>query len=101
MKRKHLFEISDQPWCPRAMRQAATDFCRCVTEMSKAFHPIAPLLADAIRRSGATAVLDLGSGAAGPWLGLRPLLCKTGVSVPVCLSDYRPDLEAFAAHSRP
>ena len=70
MRRKHLIEISDEPWCPRSIRHAVTDFCRFVTQMSGAFNPVAPLLVAALRKAGARRVLDLGSGAAGPWLGL-------------------------------
>jgi hypothetical protein len=56
---------------------------------------VAPLLAGALQKTGARRVLDLGSGAAGPWLGLQPLLRGLGVDVPVCLSDHDPNIEAF------
>jgi hypothetical protein len=95
MRRIHLIEISDEAWCPRGIRQGATDFCRFVTELSRVHNLIAPLLAEALRKTGARQVLDLGSGAAGPWLQLQPRLRELGVDVPVCLSDAYPDLEAF------
>jgi SAM-dependent methyltransferase len=95
MKRMHLIEISDEEWCPRSIRHAVTDFTRFVTEMSGAYHPVAPLLADALRRTGARRVLDLGSGAAGPWLGLLPKLRDRGTDVAVCLTDLNPNVEAF------
>src|SRR5262245_29880276 len=95
MKRLHLIEISDEPWCPQGIRHGVTDFCRFVTEMSGAYNPVVPLLASAIRSTGARRVLDLGSGAAGPWLGLQPRLRELGLDVAVCLSDHNPDLEAF------
>jgi hypothetical protein len=95
MKRIHFIEIGDEPWCPRAIRHGVTDYCRFVTEVSGAFNPVAPLLAQALRATGARRVLDLASGAAGPWLGLQPLLRRLGVDVPVCLSDHDPNLEAF------
>jgi hypothetical protein len=28
MRRMHLFEIEDQSWCPRAVRDAMTDYLR-------------------------------------------------------------------------
>src|SRR5262249_390960 len=40
-------------------------------------------------------ILDLGSGAGGPWLGLQPLLHQLGIDVPVCLSDHDPNIEAL------
>jgi hypothetical protein len=95
MRRLHLIELSDTAWCPQAVRHAVTDFLRFVTEMTGAYHPIAPLLAGALRRAGARRVLDLGSGAGGPWLRLQPLLRERGADVTVCLSDYCPDLEAL------
>src|ERR687888_888958 len=88
MRRMHLIELSDTAWCPRAVRHAVTDFSRFVTEMTGAYHPIAPLLAGALQRAGARRVLDLGSGAGGPWLRLQPLLREHGADVTVCLTDY-------------
>src|SRR5712691_4608149 len=94
MNRMHLIEISDEAWCPSAIRHAVTDYCRFITEVTGAYKPVAPLLAEALRLTGAHRILDLGSGAAGPWLGLQPLLRKLGVDLPVCLSDHFPDIEA-------
>src|SRR5262245_5442503 len=92
MRRVHLLEISDQPWCPQAIKDAVTDYCRFVLAVTKPYKAVAPLLAEALRRSGSRRVLDLASGAAGPWLWLQPLLAKLGVNVAVCLSDKYPNL---------
>jgi hypothetical protein len=100
MKRMHLIEIADLASCPPGIRHGVSDFCRFLVEASGAFSPIAPLLAEALQKTGARQVLDLGSGAAGPWLGLQPWLRKLGVDVAVCLSDFRPDLEVFERASR-
>ncbi len=93
MKRIHLIEIADEDWCPLSIRHGVTDYCRFVTQW--AYNPVVPLLAKALQRTGARHVLDLGSGAAGPWLRLQPLLRESGVDVTVCLSDHNPNLEAF------
>lgn len=53
------------------------------------------MLAKALQSTGARRVVDLGSGSAGPWLGLLPQLRALGVDVNVCLSDYLPDVEAL------
>src|ERR1700730_11766085 len=100
MKRKHLVEIADLAWCPRGIRRGVSDYCRILVELTGAFNPVAPLLAEALRRAGARQVLDLGSGAAGPWLGLQPRLRELGIDVPVCLTDRYPDLDAFERASR-
>jgi hypothetical protein len=70
MKHVHFIEIGDEPWCPRGIRRGVTDFCRFVTEVSGCYNPVAPLLADAIKKTGTHRILDMGSGAGGPWLGL-------------------------------
>jgi SAM-dependent methyltransferase len=103
MKRIHLIEIADEEWCPLSIRHAVTDYCRFVGELPGAYTPVVPLLARALQRTGARRVLDLGSGAAGPWLRLQPLLRESGVEVTVCLSDHNPDLVAFerARHRLP
>jgi SAM-dependent methyltransferase len=95
MKRRHWIEISDEPWCPRGIRNAVTDYCRFVTELSGIYNAVAPLLIEALERTGGRLVLDLGSGAGGPWLRLQPLLRKLGMDVTVCLSDHNPDVVAF------
>jgi hypothetical protein len=100
MKRLHLIEIADLTWCPRGIRHGVSDYCRFLVERTGAFNPVTPLLADALRRTGARQILDLGSGAAGPWLGLQRRLRESGIDVPVCLSDCYPDLEAFERASR-
>jgi SAM-dependent methyltransferase len=100
MKRRHWIEISDEPWCPRGIRNAVTDYCRFVTELSGIYNAVAPLLIDALERTGGRLVLDLGSGAGGPWLRLQPLLRKMGMDVTVCLSDHNPDVIAFERASR-
>ena len=72
-----------------------TDFCRFVLAVSKAYDAIAPVLAQALRRTKTRHVLDLASGAAGPWVGLQPLLRSMGVDVSVCLTDQCPNVAAF------
>ena len=95
MKRIHFIEIGDEPWCPLAIRRGVTDYCRFVTEVTGAFNAVAPLLAGALKKTGARSILDMGSGAGGPWLRLQPLLRQLGVDVPVCLSDHDPNIEAL------
>ena len=58
------------------------------------------VLAGALQRTGTRRVLDLCSGAAGPWIGLQPLLRELGVQVVVCLTDKYPNTEAFERAGR-
>jgi hypothetical protein len=100
MKRLQLLEIHDQPWCPCAIRDALTDYLQFTIVATKPYAPVAPLLAEALRRSGATRILDLCSGGTGPWLWLLPVLQAQGLNVSVCLTDRYPNLSAFARARR-
>ena len=100
MERLHLIEIEDQDWCPRTVRDAATDYLQFALAATKPYAAIIPILTAALRRTDTLRVLDLCSGAAGPWLWLRPFLAEMGMSVSVCLTDKYPNMEAFQRSSR-
>jgi hypothetical protein len=91
MKRLHLIEIHDQAWCPRMIRDAGTDYLQFVIATTKPYAGMIPSLATALQRAGTRHVLDLGSGAGGPWFWLPPLLAEQGISVSVCLTDKYPN----------
>ena len=95
MKRRHFIEISDERWCPQTIKDAVTDYCRFVLAVAKPYQSIAPTLARALRKTGARRVLDLCSGASGPWIWLQPLLSTMGAEVAVCLTDQYPNTMAF------
>src|SRR5258706_4807228 len=99
MKRLHLFELHDQAWCPRAIRNAETDYLQFVIAKMKPYAAMVPILAAALKRSGARQVLDLCSGAGGPWLWLHPILAERGLAVSVCLTDKYPNLDALGQPS--
>ncbi len=100
MKRLHLIEIEDQAWCPRTVRDAVTDFLQFALAGSKPYAAIIPVLATALQRTGTRRILDLCSGASGPWLWLYPALAERGVSLSVCLTDKYPNMEGFERASR-
>jgi hypothetical protein len=100
MKRLHLIEIEDQDWCPRTIRDAATDYLKFCLAATKPYAATVPILTTALQRTGTQQVLDLCSGAAGPWPWLHPLLTEKGMDVSVCLTDKYPNLEAFGRSSR-
>src|SRR5437867_274577 len=86
MARLHLFEIHDQPWCPPSLRDALTDFLGFALRLGGSYAPIAPQLRAAVARAGAARIVDLCSGAGGPWPALR-----RDVSVPILLTDKYPN----------
>jgi hypothetical protein len=97
MKRFHLFEIHDQEWCPRAIRDAETDYLQFVIAKMKGYAPVVPVLAAALQRTATRQVLDLCSGAGGPWFWLQPVLARRGLDVSVCLTDKYPNPGALGA----
>ena len=100
MKRLHLFEIHDQKWCPGTIRQAETEYLQFVIAKMKGYAPMVPVLAATLERTGARKVLDLCSGAGGPWPWLHPVLADRGVNVSVCLTDKYPNVEGLEQSSQ-
>ncbi len=107
MRRRQLIEIEDQPWCPAAVRDGLTDYLQFVVDRGDPYAAAAPLLIDALRASSTSLdpnwtaqVLDLGSGAGGPWRRLLPRLTEGGVRLSVRLSDLHPNVAAFEQLAR-
>ncbi len=96
MKRRHLFEFEDLPWFPPGLRDMMTDLLGLTIEVARLYHPVLPLLANALKTTGERAILDMCSGGGGPVPGLRRRLAKDyGLSVEARLSDVYPNLRAF------
>lgn len=100
MARLQLFEIGDQAWCPRAIRDGTTDYLRFVIEQSRPYAAIAPRLGAAIARTNTTRLVDLCSGGAGPWPDLLDDLAVEDKSPTVTLTDLYPNVEAFGRTKR-
>ena len=97
MKRRQLFEIEDQPWCPRSLRDGLTDYLRFALDLTRPYNAIAPRLAAAVARTAAPRIVDLCSGGGGPWRTLLRALRAAGCDVPVRLTDRYPNIAAFDA----
>ena len=95
MRRLHLFEIEDQWWCPRRIRDAATDYLASAERLSDPYGPAVPLLAPALERARADRIVDLGSGAGGSWPKLARALEDAGRPVEVWLTDKYPNMPAL------
>lgn len=95
MRRAHLLEIEDQPWCPAPIRDAGTDFLQFALRLGNNYGPVVPRLRAALRRTGARRVVDLCSGGGGPWPGLVRELDRDGPEVEVLLTDLYPNVEAL------
>jgi hypothetical protein len=94
MRRRHLIELHELSWCPRVIRQGLTDFLEVAIEQSGVYKPIRPVLFDAIKESRVDTVVDICSGAGGPWLSW----CRRGLlEFDVTLTDKFPNPSA-ASH---
>ena len=87
MRRAHGLELHEQEWMPETIRTALTEWLRAFWEYSRAATAIAPLLRTAILSSGAGRIVDLCSGRSGPAIPVQAELARSGVEVPVILTD--------------
>jgi hypothetical protein len=94
MRRVQLIEIHDQPWFPSFLRDQVTDDLQVLLNIGKPYRDILAQLGEGIEHSGADGVLDLCSGAGGPWPWLADALRQNGVCVRVELSDKFPNAQA-------
>ncbi len=95
LKRYHLVEIADQPWCPNSVRDGLTDYLQFVITVGKAYAPAEAPLIKALKDTNSSQIVDLCSGGGGPWLTLPEALRKEGIDVSVLLTDIHPNVEAF------
>jgi hypothetical protein len=77
-RRLHLLEIADQSWCPRILRDGLTDYLRQLEWVFRPYDPLLPQLRAALARCNEERVLDLCSGAGGPWVPLLSSWEKSG-----------------------
>ena len=94
MRRIQFIEIHDQPWFPSFLRDQVTDDLQILLNIGKPYGDIRAQLRRGIEHSGADRVLDLCSGAGGPWPWLMEALRQDGVRVAVELSDKFPNRQA-------
>lgn len=96
MRRRHLFELEDQPWLPRVIRDAGTAYLELASRLTGQSDALVPILTEALRRTGARRVVDLGSGGAGPLpAAIAASAGSLGEPVEVVLTDLYPNLPAF------
>lgn len=96
MRRLDLPEIEDSPRCPSWLRDAMTGYLQVVIDRFRPYDACGPVIARLLGGSGLRTILDLGSGAGGPWPGLRTVIVRDGVEPDVVLSDLHPNRRAAA-----
>ena len=86
-----LFEIHEQVWFPQFLRDEFVDQLQMILDITHAYQPIAKLLTKRLQQCGANRVLDLCSGAGGPWPSLVRDFENSGTLPPeVLLTDKYP-----------
>lgn len=96
MRRIHLFEFEDLEWLPRVWRDTMTDFLQFFMSKTVPYRPVVPKLKQVLQKLDCPRVIDLCSGAGGPWLDIgRQLEVEENYPVAVTLTDKYPNREAF------
>lgn len=95
MGRIHLFELEDQKWFPSFLRNYGTDFLQFLSNKTKLYKPIVPILSKFIKDTGFNQIIDLGSGGGGGLIWLNQELSKTNDEVKIMLTDFYPNIAAF------
>jgi hypothetical protein len=94
MRRSSLLEIHDRPWFPGFLRDHVTDALQLLLNLAGVYRPIVPRLRQALQQAHARHIIDLCSGAGGPWPRLAESLRREGsLSFVVLLTDKYPHTE--------
>ncbi len=95
--RFRLFEFEDLPWFPAVIRAGMMDYLRFMISALGTYRPIVPLLAEALRRTSQTALLELGAGAGGGTETVLAALRTHGQpGATITLTDLYPQPAAWA-----
>jgi hypothetical protein len=92
LPRIQAFEFTDLPWWPGFLRGLLTDFLQTYTRLVRPFHTKLDLILRATDAAGVDDIVDLCSGAGGPWLGLGDdIQSASGRRLRVLLTDRYPN----------
>ncbi|MET2985141.1 hypothetical protein [Aureibaculum conchae] len=95
MGRIHLFEFEDQKWFPSFLRNYGTDFLQFLSNKTKLYKPIIPILKKGLQKSKTDKIIDLGSGGGGGLIWLNSELLKDIPNLKIILTDFYPNIPAF------
>lgn len=95
MRRVNCSEIHEQPWFPQSLRDEVTETLQFIFDTARFYGPITTTFAAALRAAGTQTVVDLCSGAGGPWIWLQKTIAEQGTTpIKVVLTDRYPNLAA-------
>lgn len=89
------YEIEDQEWLPQAVRAGMTDYLRFLFSVFNLYHPVVPLLLEALKKQESRRIIDLCSGGGGATERIAEELQKSGLSVQFLLTDLYPNIPSY------
>jgi len=95
MERVHLFEFEDQKWFPVFLRNYGTDFLQFLSNKTKMYKPIIPIIEQGLKKSKTNRIIDLASGGGGGLIWLNEELKKESPKLKIFLTDFFPNIPAF------
>ena len=95
MGRIHLFEFEDLKWFPSFLRNYGTDFLQFLSNKTKMYKPIIPVIKKGLEKSETNQIIDLGSGGGGGLIWLNSELKNDISNLKIILTDYYPNISAF------
>jgi hypothetical protein len=90
MRRIQFIELHEQPWFPAFLRNDVADVLQYGLGLWKVYGPVMPLLQRVLESIGSHSIVDLCSGAGGPWSELAPMLQREIGRIRVSLTDKYP-----------
>ena len=87
MRRVQFIELHEQAWFPSSLRDEITDALQFGLNFLKAYAPIAPLLQSTLDATQNRLIVDMCSGAGGPWLDLSRMLRGDAQGLHIWLTD--------------
>jgi len=97
MKRRQLFELTDQPWLPSPWRSAITGYLDLTAKLAGHGRTVAALLDRPLSRSRVRAIVELGAGGGGPVVDAFLRLRAEHGGLRLTLTDLHPDESALDA----
>ncbi|MBL8917042.1 MAG: hypothetical protein JNM17_40430 [Archangium sp.] len=97
LPRLQLFEFNDAPWAPAVLRETLTEALSRAIRWGKLSEGLVEPLAECLRRSGTSKVMDLCAGAGGPAIVLSEAMARRGHDVHFLMSDLYPSVPHWEA----
>jgi hypothetical protein len=95
VRRVQFIELHEQSWFPAPLRDQVTDALQRGMHFLNAYTSVASLVQGVLDATGGHSIVDICSGAGGPWAALSRILKGNGRGIQIQLTDKYPNLKAF------